>query len=186
VGWIVTLPRRGYRFVGPAVMKSEADVPAAPMDPAATPSPVMAPALPDKPSIAVLPFENLSSDPEQGYFADGMVEEIITALSRNRLLFVIALARDGARRLIANGSACWTRSAGAPYCLSQQIETSGLEQNQTGAATGDCGYPRTLPSSTHDRKSTPSRLGSTSHRSSAPHFANGPMDWPCPIGPTVV
>jgi TolB-like protein/class 3 adenylate cyclase/tetratricopeptide (TPR) repeat protein len=46
--------------------------------------------LPDKPSIAVLPFTNLSGDPEQEYFADGMVEEIITALSRIRWLFVIA------------------------------------------------------------------------------------------------
>ena len=48
------------------------------------------PLLPDKPSIAVLPFENLSGDPEQEYFADGMVEEIITALSRFKWLFVIA------------------------------------------------------------------------------------------------
>jgi adenylate cyclase len=48
------------------------------------------PPLPDKPSIAVLPFANLSGDPEQQYFADGMVEEIITALSRIRWLFVIA------------------------------------------------------------------------------------------------
>jgi adenylate cyclase len=46
--------------------------------------------LPDKPSIAVLPFENMSGDPEQEYFADGMVEEIITALSRFKSLFVIA------------------------------------------------------------------------------------------------
>jgi adenylate cyclase len=49
-----------------------------------------APPLPDKPSIAVLPFENISGDPEQEYFADGMVEEIITALSRFKSLFVIA------------------------------------------------------------------------------------------------
>ena len=47
-------------------------------------------ALPDKPSIAVLPFQNMSGDPEQEYFADGMVEEIITALSRIGWLFVIA------------------------------------------------------------------------------------------------
>jgi adenylate cyclase len=47
-------------------------------------------ALPDKPSIAVLPFANMSGDPEQEYFADGMVEEIIIALSRIRWLFVIA------------------------------------------------------------------------------------------------
>ncbi len=46
--------------------------------------------LPDKPSIAVLPFQNMSGDPEQEYFADGIVEEIITALSRFRSLFVIA------------------------------------------------------------------------------------------------
>jgi adenylate cyclase len=49
-----------------------------------------APPLPDKPSIAVLPFENMSGDPEQEYFADGMVDEIITALSRFKWLFVIA------------------------------------------------------------------------------------------------
>ena len=55
-------------------------------------APAVAPALalPDKPSIAVLPFQNMSGDPEQEYFADGMVEEIITALSRIRWLFVIA------------------------------------------------------------------------------------------------
>jgi adenylate cyclase len=53
-----------------------------------TTRPIMA--LPDKPSIAVLPFQNMSGDPEQEYFADGMVEEIITALSRIRWLFVIA------------------------------------------------------------------------------------------------
>jgi adenylate cyclase len=47
-------------------------------------------ALPDKPSIVVLPFQNMSGDPEQEYFADGIVEEIITALSRMRWLFVIA------------------------------------------------------------------------------------------------
>jgi adenylate cyclase len=56
------------------------------------PKPIAQPvlALPDKPSIAVLPFANMSGDPEQEYFADGMVEEIITALSRIRWLFVIA------------------------------------------------------------------------------------------------
>jgi adenylate cyclase len=48
------------------------------------------PPLPDKPSIAVLPFQNMSGDPEQEYFADGMVEEITTALSRFKWLFVIA------------------------------------------------------------------------------------------------
>jgi adenylate cyclase len=54
----------------------------------ATARPVLA--LPDKPSIAVLPFQNMSGDPEQEYFADGMAEEILTALSRCKWLFVIA------------------------------------------------------------------------------------------------
>src|SRR6202140_3925701 len=59
---------------------------------AAQPAVTMPPALPlpDKPSIAVLPFANMSGDPEQEYFADGMVEEIITALCRYSSLFVIA------------------------------------------------------------------------------------------------
>jgi adenylate cyclase len=52
--------------------------------------PIGALPLPDKPSIAVLPFQNMSGDPDQEYFVDGMVEEIITALSRIRWLFVIA------------------------------------------------------------------------------------------------
>jgi adenylate cyclase len=46
--------------------------------------------LPDKPSLSVLPFQNMSGDPKQEYFVDGMVEDIITALSRIRWLFVIA------------------------------------------------------------------------------------------------
>jgi TolB-like protein len=68
---IKTLPRRGFRFVG--AIRELGDAPA-----------------PDRPSIAVLPFVNLSGDPEQDYFADGMVEEIITAFSRLRWLSVIA------------------------------------------------------------------------------------------------
>jgi len=71
---IQTIASRGYRFV-PPVKRGSADV--------GLP-------LPNKPSIAVLPFANLSGDPAQEYFADGMVEEIITALSRIRWLFVIA------------------------------------------------------------------------------------------------
>ena len=86
---IKTLPRKGFRFVG--TVREEAQ---RPESAAITDSQVEAPnpilTLPDKPSIAVLPFTNLSSDPEQEYFADGMVEDIITALSRFRSLFVIA------------------------------------------------------------------------------------------------
>jgi TolB-like protein len=78
---IQTIRGRGYRFT-PPVTQVAADV--------ATSSRSAGPALPDKPSLAVMPFQNMSGDPEQEYFADGMVEEIITALSRIRWLFVIA------------------------------------------------------------------------------------------------
>ena len=74
----IARPVRVYRVRDAAAAKS-------PSAPATTALP-----LPDKPSIAVLPFANMSGDPEQEYFADGMVEEIITALSRIRWLFVIA------------------------------------------------------------------------------------------------
>jgi TolB-like protein/tetratricopeptide (TPR) repeat protein len=83
-GWIETLPRRGYRFVGQVVNDDNTSVSTPRFDG------VKAPALPDKPSIAILPFQNMSGDPEQEYFVDGMAEDIITALSRMRLLFVIA------------------------------------------------------------------------------------------------
>jgi TolB-like protein/tetratricopeptide (TPR) repeat protein len=85
---IKTLPRKGFRFVGP-VREAQGAAGAAVTDNAVEPSkPALT--LPDKPSIAVLPFHNLSGDPEQEYFADGMVDDIITALSRFKALFVIA------------------------------------------------------------------------------------------------
>src|ERR1700737_4509203 len=80
----ITRPVRVYR-VGPRPSR-----PPAGETPAVQPGGPPTLPLPDKPSIAVLPFANMSGDPEQDYFADGMVEEIITALSRIRWLFVIA------------------------------------------------------------------------------------------------
>jgi TolB-like protein len=85
---IKTLQRKGIRFVG-AVREEQRPSVAAAAPPAADPPPT-ALALPDRPSIAVLPFENMSGDAEQEYFASGMAEEIITALSRCGWLFVIA------------------------------------------------------------------------------------------------
>jgi len=83
---IRTFARKGVRFVGEA---REAKPAARAPEMTAEPRPPEL-ALPDRPLIAVLPFVNLSGDPEQEYFVDGMVEEIITALSRIRWLFVIA------------------------------------------------------------------------------------------------
>ncbi len=84
-----TIPRKGFRFVAEVAEVKVAD---AASDPGALESGQAKPArpLPSKPSIAVLPFHNLSGDPEQAYFADGVVEDIIAALSRVRWLFVIA------------------------------------------------------------------------------------------------
>ena len=85
---VKTLPRKGFRFVG-QVRESRGRTGAVIDDhPAEPPKPALA--LPDKPSIAVLPFQNLSADPEQEYFADGVVEDITMALSRFHWLFVIA------------------------------------------------------------------------------------------------
>jgi TolB-like protein len=84
---IRTFARKGVRFVGE--VREEGKPAAFAPEMAADPKRAEL-ALPDKPSIAVLPFANLSGDPEQEYFVDGMVEEIITALSRIRWLFVIA------------------------------------------------------------------------------------------------
>ena len=82
---IRTVPRRGYRFVGNVRQESgeRSNSSATSVQPALS-------VLADKPSIAVLPFNNFSSDPEQSYFADGMVDDIITALCHIRWLFVIA------------------------------------------------------------------------------------------------
>lgn len=81
--WIETIPRRGYRYVGPRVLRSVHNAPG--IGRAAS---ILS--LPEKPSVAVLPFSNLSDDPEQEYFADGMVDDIIAGLARIKWLFVIA------------------------------------------------------------------------------------------------
>ncbi|WP_291685174.1 tetratricopeptide repeat protein [Bradyrhizobium sp.] len=81
---IKTLQRKGFRFVGTVLEVRKPD------DATAASGAAQRPEIPDKPSIAVLPFENMSGDPEQEYFGDGLVDDIITALSRFRALFVIA------------------------------------------------------------------------------------------------
>jgi adenylate cyclase len=82
-------------------------------------------ALPDKPSIAVLPFANLSGDPEQEYFADGMVEEIITALSRIRWLFVIARNSSFTYRGQAVDVKQVGRDLGVRYVLEGSVRKAG-------------------------------------------------------------
>ncbi|MFC7513786.1 winged helix-turn-helix domain-containing tetratricopeptide repeat protein [Herbaspirillum sp. GCM10030257] len=89
---IRTVARKGFRFTADvSEVKSPDNIDLSGAESATSvPAPAAAPALPAKPSIAVLPFVNLSGDPEQDYLADGVVEDIIAALSQYRWLFVVA------------------------------------------------------------------------------------------------
>jgi adenylate cyclase len=88
--------------------------------PAAEPPP-----LPSKPSIAVMPFANLSSDPEQDYFADGMMEEIVTTLARSRQLFVIASGSTLSFKGRAVGAEEVARQLGVRYVLEGSVRKAG-------------------------------------------------------------
>ncbi len=96
--------------------------------------------LPDKPSIAALPFQNMSGDPEQEYFADGMVEDIITALSRMRWLFVIARNSSFSYRGRAVDVKQVGRELGVRYVLEGSVRKAGNKVRITGqlidASTG--------------------------------------------------
>jgi adenylate cyclase len=96
--------------------------------------------LPDKPSIAVLPFQNLSSDPEQEFFADGMVEEITTALSRFKALFVIARNSSFTYKGRAVDVKQVGRELGVRYVLEGSVRKAANRVRITGqlidAATG--------------------------------------------------
>jgi len=115
--WIETLPRRGYRFVGPV----GATGPTAALSAEAT-SPLP---LPDKPSIAVLPFENLSGDPEQEYFADGLASDIITGLSRFHWFFVISRNSSFAYKGRALDIKQIARELGVQYVLEGTVRRAG-------------------------------------------------------------
>src|SRR5207244_5452370 len=88
--------------------------------------------LPDKPSIAVLPFNNMSGDPGQEYFADGMVEDIITALSRMRWLFVIARNSSFAYKGRSVGAKQVGRELGVRYLLEGSVRKAGNRVRITG------------------------------------------------------
>jgi TolB-like protein len=124
--YITTLPGRGYCFVA-AVAASDGDaLPAV----AAAAQPVLA--LPDKPSIAVLPFQNMSGDPEEDYFADGIVEEIITGLARIRWLFVIARNSSFVYKGRAVDVKQVGRELGVRYVLEGSVRKAGTRVRTTG------------------------------------------------------
>jgi TolB-like protein len=121
--WIETLPRRGYRFVGPIAKPDEPLV--------STAARAAAPPLPDKPSIVMLPFANLSDDPEQEYFADGMVEDITTALSKLRWFFVIARNSAFTYKGRAVDVTTIGRELGVRYVLEGSVRRSGTRLRVT-------------------------------------------------------
>lgn len=102
--WIVTVPRVGYRLVRPQSVRS------------ATES--------GPPAIAVLPFENLSSDPEQAFFADGIVEDIITGLSRFRTFAVVARNSTFAYKGRSVDVRAVARDLGVRYILEGSVRRS--------------------------------------------------------------
>ena len=109
-------------------------------------------ALPDRPSIAVLPFANLSGDPEQEYFADGMVDDILTALSRVRWLFVIARQSSFTYKGRAVDVKQIGRELGVRYVVEGSVRKSGnrvriaaqLIEAETGAHIWADRYERDL------------------------------------------
>jgi TolB-like protein len=121
---IKTLPRRGLRFVGE--IREEASS----LADASSPKP--SPGIADKPSIAVLPFLNLGGDAEQEYFIDGVVEDIITALSRNRAFFVIARNSSFTYKGKTVDTKQVARELGVRYVLEGSVRKSGSRVRVTG------------------------------------------------------
>jgi TolB-like protein len=132
--WIETLPRRGYRFVGPATTREDQGAVTAASQAANFPMAAGSsnPTLPDRPSIAVLPFQNFSGDPEQEYFADGMADEIITALSRFPSLFVIARNSSFTYKGRAVDVKQVARELGVRYVLEGSVRKAGNRVRFTG------------------------------------------------------
>ena len=137
--WIATVQRFGYQFVhppanlGPIVSSSKTDKNWEQRQPNNEVETVQTElALPDKPSIAVLPFANLSGDPEQDYFADGMVEDMITALSRFNALFVIARNSSFAYKGRVIDVKLVGRELGVRYILEGSVRKSGNKVRISG------------------------------------------------------
>src|SRR5262245_13219900 len=118
---IKTLPRKGLRFVGDVRESKPAAAAGTQVGPPASPSL----ALPDRPSIAVLPFANMSGDPDQDYFADGISEDLITGLARIRWLFVIARNSSFIYKGRAVDVNQVARELGVRYVLEGSIRRSG-------------------------------------------------------------
>jgi TolB-like protein len=109
--YIETLHRRGYRFIASVPAVNGGESPPLP--------------LPDRPSIAVLPFTNMSDDPDQEHFADGMSEDLITGLSRIHWLFVIARNSTFVYKNRSVDVKTTARELGVRYVLEGSVRRSG-------------------------------------------------------------
>ena len=127
---IKTIPRKGLRFVG-AVREQQEPADTAGSEPSSQRARSTL-TLPDRPSIAVLPFTNMSGDPEQEYFADGMAEEVITALSCCKWLFVIARNSSFVYKGKAIDVRDIGRDLGVRYVLEGSVRRSGNRLRFTG------------------------------------------------------
>jgi DNA-binding winged helix-turn-helix (wHTH) protein len=164
---IKTLPRKGFRFVG--VVREELN----PAAPASTETALHLPrpalALPDKPSVAVLSFDNLHGDPGRDYFSDGITEDIITQLSRFSELFVIARNSSFQYKRKSIDVRQIGRELGVRYVLEGSIRRQG----NRGASQRSLSMPRPAliagPSATIG-SSTTSLRSRTSWRGRSPRF----------------
>jgi adenylate cyclase len=114
--YIITVPGRGYRLTHPSGSQRAGS---------SEPSPAPPLPLPDKPSIAVLPFANLSADPEQEYFSDGIADDIITALSRYPALLVIARNSSFSYKTVAVDVKRVGGELGVRYVLEGSVRKAG-------------------------------------------------------------
>jgi TolB-like protein len=152
------------------------------------PEPVSAPpakpvlALPDKPSIAVLPFQNMSGDPEQEYFVDGMVEEIITALSRIRWLFVIARNSSFTCKGQAVDVKQVGRELGVRYVLEGSVRKAGgrvrITRQLIDAATGTHLWVDRFDARSRMSSSFRTRWRRRRHRAGVAGRQDLPFGWP--------
>lgn len=132
---IKTLRRKGLRFVGAVLEGQSTGTATGVVDRAQS-----APSLPDAPSIAVLPFMNMSDDPEQEHFADGVSEDLITGLARIRWLFVIARNSSFVYQQRAVDVKEVSRELGVRYVLEGSVRRAGsrlrISAQLIDAATG--------------------------------------------------
>jgi len=120
--WIETLPRRGYRYVGPPIPIVDGPIVKGPTPPSPTAATLP---LPDKPSVAVLPFSSAGIGPEHEHFVDGVVEDIIAALSRFKSLFVIARNSSFAYKGRTVDTKVVGRELGVCYVVEGRIRKAG-------------------------------------------------------------